>query len=111
MELGRKFRGLKGAPKFQTSVLLEVSRSSPGALFLSAAGLMTSLDELLNSGAEFEGDVSPDALLMLAWLIPLLLVSICHFLIHLVEIVGPNCIRHQLSQCGGGVLENRKQSS
>lgn len=47
------------------STFLDESRSSPGALFLSelAAGLKTSDEWFLNSGAEFDGDVSPDALL------------------------------------------------
>lgn len=47
------------------STFLDESRSSPGALFLSelTAGLKTSDEWFLNSGAEFDGDVSPDALL------------------------------------------------
>jgi hypothetical protein len=72
--LGRNFRVLSG---------VDDSRSSPGALFLSelAAGLRTSEDGFLNSGAEFDGEVSPDALLRPAWLSPLPVVSICHFVI------------------------------
>ena len=80
MDVGRKFRDLKDVPAFQDSTFLEYSRSSPGALILSgpAAGLRTSDDAFLNNGAELDGDVSPDALLMPAWLRPLLLISICH---------------------------------
>ena len=78
--LGRNFRDLKGVPAFHVSTFLDESRSSPGALFLSevAAGLKTSDDGFLNSGAEFDGEVSPDALL---WLSPLPVVSICHCII------------------------------
>ena len=81
--LGRNFRGLNGVPAFKMSTVLDDSRSSPGALFLSelAAGLRTSEEGFLNSGAEFDGEVSPDALLKLAWLSPLPSVSICHFVI------------------------------
>jgi hypothetical protein len=63
---GRKVRDLRGLLAFQYSVVLEYSRGSPGALVLSgpAAGLRTSEDEFLNSGAEPEGEVSPDALAM-----------------------------------------------
>jgi hypothetical protein len=59
------------------STVLDESRSSLGGLFLSelAAGLKTSDEGFLNSGAEFDGEVSPDALL---WLSPLPLISICH---------------------------------
>jgi hypothetical protein len=85
MVLGRNFRSLKGVPAFQLSTFLEDSRSSPGALFLSewAAGLSNSDDGFLNSGAEFDGEVSPDALLTPAWLSPLPFVSICHSVIQM----------------------------
>lgn len=77
VELGRNFRDLRGVPAFQLSMVFGCSRDSPGALFLSepTAGLSTSDDGCLYSGAELDGDVSPDALL---WLIPLWMVSICH---------------------------------
>jgi hypothetical protein len=83
MDVGRKFRDLSGVPGLQVSTFLEYSRGSPGALNLSgpAAALSTSDDGFLNSGAELDGDVSPDALAMPAWLRPLLLVSICHLVI------------------------------
>jgi hypothetical protein len=83
MVWGRNGRGLNGVPAFQLSTFFDDSRSSPGALFLSelAAGLRISEDGFLNSGAEFDGEVSPDALLTPAWLSPLPLVSICHFVI------------------------------
>jgi hypothetical protein len=70
----RKFRGLKEGPAFQDSTFLEYSRSSPGALTMSgpAARLRTSDDEFFNSGAELDGEISPDALAMPAWLRPLL---------------------------------------
>lgn len=75
-----KFRGLKGVRVCQVSTFPEDSRSSAGALFLSegTAECNTSDDDFLYIGAELEGEVSPEALLMLAWLIPLILVSICH---------------------------------
>ena len=65
-ELGRKLRDLNCVTGFHESIFLEDSRSSPGALFLSdpAAGLSTSVDGVLKSGAELDGDVSPEALLM-----------------------------------------------
>lgn len=80
MDVVRRFRDRKGVPAFQESAFFDVSRSSPGALGLSGpiAGFSPSEDAFLNSGAEVEGDVSPDALLLPAWLRPLLFVSICH---------------------------------
>jgi hypothetical protein len=68
MDVVRKFRDFNGVPAFQESALFEVLRSSPGALILSEpdAGLSTSEDAFLNNGAEVEGDVSPDALLVSA---------------------------------------------
>jgi len=80
MDVVRKFRDLKGVPAFQDSALLGLLCSSPGALILSEAiaEFSTSEDAFLNNGAEVDGDVSPDALLLSAWLIPLPFVSICH---------------------------------
>jgi hypothetical protein len=67
MDVVRKFRDLIGVPAFRESALFEVFRSSPGALILSPdAGFSTSEDAFLNNGAEVEGDVSPDALLLSA---------------------------------------------
>jgi hypothetical protein len=57
---------LKEVPAFHDSTFFEYSRSSPGALILSGPvpALRTSEDEFLNMGAEFDGEVSPDALAM-----------------------------------------------
>jgi hypothetical protein len=76
----RKLRDLKEAPAFHVSAFLEYSRSS---LFLSApaAEVRSSDDEFLYNGAEPDGDVSPDALAIPAWLSPLLAVSICHWVL------------------------------
>ena len=79
-ELGRKFRSLKGEAAAHASAVLEDSRCSSRAFGLSgpAAGLISSADWLLNSTDDDDGDVSPEALLMLGWLSPLFQVSICH---------------------------------
>lgn len=62
----RKLLGLEAVLLVQDSTFLEYSRSSPGALILSRldAGLRISEDVVLNKGAEFDGDVSPEALPM-----------------------------------------------
>ena len=66
MDVVRKLRGLKGLPAFQDPDLFEVLRSSPGALILSdpIVGFSASEDAFLKKGAEVDGDVSPDALLL-----------------------------------------------
>jgi hypothetical protein len=83
-----KLRDLNEAPAFQESAFVGYSRCSPGALVLSvpAAELRSSDDEFLNKGAEPDGDVSPDALAMPAWLRPLLEVSICHCVMQLATL-------------------------
>lgn len=67
-EVGRKFRGLKGefACVFHVSLVLEGSRCSSRALGFSgpATGLTSSVDWVLNSTEDDDGDVSPEALLM-----------------------------------------------
>lgn len=77
MAVDRIFRGLYGVLMFQGSMAgLGGSLGSPIALALSVAaeGLSTSDDGCLYSGAEPDGDVSPDTLF---WLIPLPRVNIC----------------------------------
>jgi hypothetical protein len=66
MVFGRRFRDLNGVAVFQRSVFLDESRNSPGALCLSepAPERKNSVDGFLSSGAEYDGDVSPDALLI-----------------------------------------------
>ena len=67
-EVGRKVRGLKedAALALHASAGLEVSRCSSRALDLSwpATGLTSSVDWFLNSTADDDGDVSPEALPM-----------------------------------------------
>lgn len=74
-EVGRKVRGLNGetALALQASTILEGSRCSSTAFDLlgPATGLTSSADWFLNSTKEEDGDVSPEALLMPAWLRPL----------------------------------------
>jgi hypothetical protein len=66
-EFGRKVRCLNGEPVFQVSTVLEDSRCSSRALGLSgpATGLTSSVDWVLNSIADDDGEVSPEALLAL----------------------------------------------
>ena len=73
-EVGGKFRGLNGEPvAFHASTVLEGSRCSSRGLDLSwpATGLISSVDLVLNSTEDDDGDVSPEALLMPSWLRPL----------------------------------------
>jgi hypothetical protein len=85
-----EFRDLKELPGLQESNFLKWSRCSPRALNLSGptVELSTSDGEFLSTGAELEGDISPDALAMPAWLSPLSLVSICHVGVKMARVSG-----------------------
>jgi len=66
-EFGRKIRCLKGETVVQLSIVREDSRCSSRAFGLSgpATGLTSSVDRVLNSTDDDDGEVSPEALLML----------------------------------------------